>query len=260
MSAPLSPAPRTRTSRSESPGTGSGCSSTAIVPSRIVAARIGGDRTCPGHSSGFARQPMYLCVSARTLRGTEHRVNMSLLPALPRIPPMWRESRIGLEAAALRRSPVLPRPRAAAGRAPPGAADPGLHGRRRLARDDGELAAAGRLLHPPHRHPRQPRLLGGGLPPPRGAARAHGRAPRRARRGHRPEPRRGLRPRARRPAAGARLGDRDARLADPGDARGPPARARADRPRQRARHRPPPRDVPRQLPARQVLRGTSGPR
>ena len=137
--------------------------------------------------------------------------------------------------------PGLPRPRAAAGRAPPGAADPGLHGRRRLARDDGELAAAGRLLHPPHRHPRQPRLLGGGLPPPRGAARAHGRAPRRARRGHRPEPRRGLRPRARRPAAGARLGDRDARLADPGDARGAPARARADRPRQRARHRPPPR-------------------
>src|SRR5215213_9007130 len=31
---------------------------------------------------------------------------MALLPALPRIPPMWRESRIGLEAAALRRSPV----------------------------------------------------------------------------------------------------------------------------------------------------------
>lgn len=32
---------------------------------------------------------------------------MSLIPALPRIPPMWRESRIGLEAAALRRSPVF---------------------------------------------------------------------------------------------------------------------------------------------------------
>ena len=31
---------------------------------------------------------------------------MSLLPAIPRIPPLWRESRIGLEAAALRRSPV----------------------------------------------------------------------------------------------------------------------------------------------------------
>jgi triacylglycerol lipase len=31
---------------------------------------------------------------------------MSLMPALPRIPPLWRESRIGLEAAALRRSPV----------------------------------------------------------------------------------------------------------------------------------------------------------
>jgi triacylglycerol lipase len=32
---------------------------------------------------------------------------MSLLPALPRVPPLWRESRIGLEAAALRRSPVF---------------------------------------------------------------------------------------------------------------------------------------------------------
>jgi pimeloyl-ACP methyl ester carboxylesterase len=31
---------------------------------------------------------------------------MSLLPAIPRFPPLWRESRIGLEAAALRRSPV----------------------------------------------------------------------------------------------------------------------------------------------------------
>src|ERR1700712_288475 len=30
---------------------------------------------------------------------------MSLLPALPRIPPMWREARIRLEAAALHRSP-----------------------------------------------------------------------------------------------------------------------------------------------------------
>ena len=36
-----------------------------------------------------------------------HRVNMTLLPAIPRIPPLWRESRIGLEAAALRRSPVF---------------------------------------------------------------------------------------------------------------------------------------------------------
>ena len=29
------------------------------------------------------------------------------MPAIPRIPPLWRESRIGLEAAALRRSPVF---------------------------------------------------------------------------------------------------------------------------------------------------------
>lgn len=32
---------------------------------------------------------------------------MSVFPALPRIPPLWRESRIGLEAAALHRSPVF---------------------------------------------------------------------------------------------------------------------------------------------------------
>jgi pimeloyl-ACP methyl ester carboxylesterase len=32
---------------------------------------------------------------------------MSLVPAIPRIPPLWRESRFGLEAAALRRSPVF---------------------------------------------------------------------------------------------------------------------------------------------------------
>src|SRR5215211_5003406 len=32
---------------------------------------------------------------------------MSLLPAIPRIPPLWRESRVGLEAAALHRSPVF---------------------------------------------------------------------------------------------------------------------------------------------------------
>ena len=31
---------------------------------------------------------------------------MSIMPAIPRFPPLWRESRIGLEAAALRRSPV----------------------------------------------------------------------------------------------------------------------------------------------------------
>ena len=40
MSAPFSPAARTRTSTSPVPGTGSGCSSITISPSRMVAARI----------------------------------------------------------------------------------------------------------------------------------------------------------------------------------------------------------------------------
>ena len=46
-------------------------------------------------------------VRADSLKGKQHRVSMSIMPAIPRIPPLWRESRIGLEAAALRRSPVF---------------------------------------------------------------------------------------------------------------------------------------------------------
>ena len=177
------------------------------------------------------------------------------MPAIPRFPPLWRESRIGLEAAALRRSPVFDGLGRPARRAPPGPADPRLHGGRPVARHARRLAAAQRLLHAPHRHPRQLRLLRGGLPPPRGAARAHGRAPRRARRRHRPEPRRRVREGARRAAAGARPGHRHARLAKRLPARHPPARARPGRPRERARHRARAGDVLDQLPAREVLLG-----
>ncbi len=134
--------------------------------------------------------------------------------------------------------PGLRRPWRPARRAPPGAADPGLHGRRPVARHARGLAAAQRLLHPPHGHPRQPRLLRGGLPAPRGAARAHGRASRRARDRDRPEPRRRVREGAGGEAARARPGHRHARLAERLPAGDPPARARPGRPGQRARHRP----------------------
>ena len=184
---------------------------------------------------------------------------MSLLPAIPRIPPavagVAHRPR-GRRAAA---QPGLRGLGVPAGRAPPGAADPRLHGRRPLARHDGELAAARRLLHAPHGHPRQLRLLGGGVPAPRGAARAHGRAPRRARRRHRPEPRRRLRE-ARSPPGGRSSSQGIVTLGSP------TARQLAVHPLVLAQvglvsalgtaHVP--GMFSRQLPARQVLRGVPG--
>ena len=82
-----------------------------------------------------------------------------------------------------------------------GAADPRVPGRRRLAGDDDPLAARERLPHAPRRHPRQRRLLGGGLLRLEARLEGFAEAHRRARRDHRPEPRRRLRPRARRPPA-----------------------------------------------------------
>ena len=71
-----------------------------------------------------------------------------LMPAIPRIPPLWRESRIGLEAAALRRSPVYDGLGVPAGRAPPGPADPRLHGRRPVARHDGRAGCGATAIAP----------------------------------------------------------------------------------------------------------------
>ena len=59
-------------------------------------------------------------------------------------PPLWREARFGLEAAALARDSVFRGEGVADGRGQP-ALDPGLPGRRRLAGANGELAA-------PHGH------------------------------------------------------------------------------------------------------------
>src|SRR5215218_6370658 len=107
MSAPLRPAARTRTSSSPASGTGSGCSSTTIEPSRIVAARMRPDpctaRTLaesPGQEGGFPGRIRGNTVSMAALLRMPH------LPPVPHFPPLWRESRFGLELADLRRSPV----------------------------------------------------------------------------------------------------------------------------------------------------------
>ena len=76
---------------------------------------------------------------------------------------MWRETRIGLEAAALRRSPVFRGLGLPAGDRRPVLLIPGFMAGDASLGTMAQLAAAGRLLHAPHRHPRQPRLLGGGL-------------------------------------------------------------------------------------------------
>ena len=72
-------------------------------------------------------------------------------PALiPRsaLPPLWREARFGLEAARAAARSGLPRRGPRRRPRPAGAADPGLPGRRRLARADGRLAASARATAP----------------------------------------------------------------------------------------------------------------
>src|SRR5918994_6535762 len=103
MSAPLRPAARTRTNSSPVCGVGSGCSSTAIWPSRIVAARIGA-RWYPSRSLPVRPLPNV------RLKGYYEWMGVPLpsipAPGLPHLPPLWRESRVAFEAAQLLRSPV----------------------------------------------------------------------------------------------------------------------------------------------------------
>ena len=86
------------------------------------------------------------------------------LPAIPRppvVPPLWREGRIGLEWAALRRSSVLRGAGVPAGDGRGVLLIPGfLAGDGSLATMT-QLAARRRLAHQAGRHPRQRRLLGG---------------------------------------------------------------------------------------------------
>ncbi len=147
------PAAFTRTSSSPASGRGSGCSRTAIAPSSMVAARIsamlpgrGGWRT----SAGFRVKACHGRLARPDPRGPTHPAVVAGIPHRPRS---------GGAAA----QPGVPRRRRAGGRRPAGAADPGLHGRRRLARDDDPLAARQRLPHAAGRDPHERRLLGGGV-------------------------------------------------------------------------------------------------
>src|SRR3954447_195362 len=90
MSAPFSPAARTRTSSCPSCGSGSGCSTTSTRPSRMVAARISPDRT-----------PRWNVAAPSAFR-----YEMDVAVRLPQFPPIWREGRAGVEMAALMRSSV----------------------------------------------------------------------------------------------------------------------------------------------------------
>jgi pimeloyl-ACP methyl ester carboxylesterase len=75
----------------------------------------------------------------------------------PRSQPIWRETRVGLEAASLRRSDVWRGIGVEPGEDRPGPAHPGLPGRGRLAGDHDELAAPHGLPHEPCGDPRERR-------------------------------------------------------------------------------------------------------
>src|SRR5687767_5421363 len=111
MSAPLSPAALTRTSSSPASGTGSGCSSTTIEPSRIVAARMAPILAQPEPGPDPRRSASAWCGICRENPGNTASMptvlRMPPLPPVPHIPPLWRETRFGLELADLRRSPVF---------------------------------------------------------------------------------------------------------------------------------------------------------
>src|SRR3954453_22112659 len=111
MSAPFSPAARTLTSTSPDPGSGSGWSSTHSSPSRTVTAFT--CRMIPRSAEKRVRVIVvtgcqvrdHLYVSAAPTAGNGSVDRQMHIPH-PYVPPMWRESRIGLELAGLMRSEV----------------------------------------------------------------------------------------------------------------------------------------------------------
>ena len=161
---------------------------------------------------------------------------MTALSLLSR-PPLWRESRVGLELATLLRDPVFRGDGVKDGRGQPVLLIPGF-----LAGDD-SLALMTRWLreHEPlreaGRHPHERRLLRGRGPAPRGEGRGARGAPGPARGDHRPEPGRPLRARPRQAPPGPRRGHRHAGVPADGAARDPSARAGAGLCGRRARDR-----------------------
>ena len=143
MSAPLRPAAWTRTSSSPACGSGSGCSWTAILPSRIVAARtvamlLAARLRRPAHEDcpfgGCTAGPCDGVIPANGMR-------------IPHVPPLWRESRIGVGGRAAAAQPGLAR----GGRRRPATARPVLLVPGFLAGDgslgdDDQVAARQRLL------------------------------------------------------------------------------------------------------------------
>ncbi len=171
MSAPLRPAAWTRTRSCPSWGSGSGCSTTSIRPSRMVAARM------------FAR----LLPVRRVRRDPESGKPVAVGVSLPHFPrsgarasPAWRPRRCS--AARCGGGGGVPD-----GEGRPVAADPRLHGGRRLDGHDDPLAARERLPHAPGRDPRQRGLQRGIRHPARAPAGGVGGAHRAARGDHRPE-------------------------------------------------------------------------
>ena len=152
MSAPLSPAARTRTSNWPSWGSGSGRSATWIRPSTIVAARMSARVLRPFEASVVQRsRNSVIRADSPGKRGRGRPSHSPFSPALARVAPASRRPRCS---AARSGAAAACRPART-----PGPADPRLPGRRRLARHDDPLAARERLPHAPRRNPHQRGLL-----------------------------------------------------------------------------------------------------
>src|SRR5918999_1589159 len=213
MSAPLTPAPRTRTSSSFLPGSGSGRSSTTSAPSWIVTARTG--RNCT-RTNQFVPTVDYGAEAPDERTSADPRQCPAAALARGEGGPRGR--------GALARSDLSRRRRGRRSR-PAGAPDPGLPGGRRLARGDGQLAGTLRLSAEQGGHDRERGLLERGACPARAETRAAGRPAGASRRGGRPEPRWQPGKGARAPQARARVRNRHARLAAARPVGGPSARS-----------------------------------
>src|ERR671924_560673 len=132
MSAPLIPAAWTRTRISPAPGRGSGCSATAIAPSRTVAARTGRDS---GRGPSGTRGKLFDSAYWRKVgfRPVERRAEGGQPMNPLHFPPIWRETGSPRELAGLLRSDLF--------RAP----DPDLGAERPVLLIPGFLAGDGSL-------------------------------------------------------------------------------------------------------------------